>query len=161
MPQTDHSEILDSERLLQEWRWLCSQPLTVTDRNAFGDLFLTDEAGRVHIPDLGSGDFTLIAESVPEFRTLAVTPEKQEEWFQDEAVKAAKERGLIPGPGQCIGFSRPVVFAEGGGLNSAYIADLYEHVSFLGDIHQQISTPGSTLGTEEFSVQSRTAPIAI
>ena len=67
----------------------------------------------------------------------------QEEWFQDEAVNAAKERDLIPGPGQCIGFSTPVVFAEGGGLDSAYIADLYEHVGFLGDIHKQISTlPG-------------------
>ena len=55
-------------------------------------------------------------------------------------MKAAKERGLIPGDGQCIGFSTPVVFAEAGGLDSAYIADLYEHVSFLGDIHHQIST---------------------
>lgn len=143
MVQSSSREALDSERLLREWRWLCPQSLIVIDKNAFGDLFLTDEAGRVHILDVGSGDFTLIAESVPEFRTLAVTPEKQEEWFQDEAVNAAKERDLIPGPGQCIGFSTPVVFAEGGGLDSAYIADLYEHVGFLGDIHKQISTlPG-------------------
>jgi len=140
MAQSSNSEAIDSERLLREWRWLCPQSLTVIDKNAFGDLFLRDGAGRVHILEVGSGDFTLIAESVPEFRTLAVTPEKQEEWFQEEAVNAAKERGLIPGPRQCIGFSTPVVFAEGGGLDSAYIADLYEHVSFLGDIHQQIST---------------------
>jgi len=140
MAQSSNSEALDSERLLREWRWLCPQSLTVIDRNAFGDLFLRDEAGRVHILDVGSGDFTLIAESVLEFRTLAVTPGKHEEWFQEEAVNSAKERGLIPGPGQCIGFTTPVVFAEGGGLDSAYIADLYEHVSFLGDIHQQIST---------------------
>ena len=140
MAQSRNSEDLDSERLLREWRWLCPQPLTVIDRNAFGDLFLGDEAGRVHRLDVGSGDFTVIAESVPEFRTLALTPDKQEEWFQKEAMKAAKERGLIPGDGQCIGFSTPVVFAEAGGLDSAYIADLYEHVSFLGDIHHQIST---------------------
>ncbi len=140
MAQGDNSAALDSERLLREWRWFCPQSLTAIDRNAFGDLFLKDEAGKVHMLNVGSGDFTLITESVPEFRTLAVTPDKQEEWFQKDAVDAAKERGLIPGPEQCIGFSTPVVFAEGGGLDSAYIADLYEHVSFLGDIHQQIST---------------------
>jgi len=140
MVQNSNSEVLDSERLLREWRWLCPQPLTVIDRDAFGDLFLGDEAGRVHRLDVGSGDFTLIAESVPEFRSLALTPERQEEWFQKDAVNAAKDRGLIPGAGQCIGFSTPAVFAEGGGLDSAYIADLYEHVSFLGSIHHQIST---------------------
>ena len=54
-------------------------------------------------------------------------------------MNGAAERGLFPGPAQCIGFSTPVVFVEGGGLDSAYIADLYEHVGFLGDIHRQIA----------------------
>lgn len=54
-------------------------------------------------------------------------------------MKAARARGLVPGREQCIGFGTPVVFAEGGGFDSAYIADLYEHVAFLGDIHRQIA----------------------
>ena len=134
------SDTLDSERLLHYWRWLCPQPLAVIDRNAFGDLFLRDEAGKIHMLDVGAGEFVPIAESIAEFTALANTLEKQEEWFDSEAVNAATERGLIPSPVQCIGFSTPVVFAESGGLDSAYIADLYDHVGFLGDLHRQIAT---------------------
>jgi hypothetical protein len=140
MVQSDGVGNLDSERLLSEWRWLCPQPLTVIRKNAFGDLFLRDEAGKVHLLDVGSGQFSLIAASVSEFTELAGTPEKQGEWFAEAAVNEATERGLIPGPQQCIGFSTPVVFAQSDGLDSAYIADLYEHVGFLGDIHRQIAT---------------------
>ena len=139
MAQTD-SETLDSERLLREWRWLCPQSLTVIRRNAFGDLFLRDEAGRVHMLDVGSGVFTLIAESVSEFTELAKTPERREEWFAEREVNAAAERGLVPGPGQCIGFYLPVVSAECNGLSSAYVTDLYDNVGWLGDMHRQIAT---------------------
>jgi len=31
------------------------------------------------------------------------------------------------------------MFAESGAPNNAYLADLYEQVSFLGDLHRQIS----------------------
>jgi hypothetical protein len=139
MAQTD-GETLDSERLLREWRWLCPQSLTVIDRNAFGDLFLRDDAGRVHMLNVGSGDFSLIAESVTEFTELAKTPERREEWFADQETNAAAERGLVPGPGQCIGFYPPATFAESDGLSSAYVTDLYDNVGWLGDMHRQIAT---------------------
>jgi hypothetical protein len=137
--QSTQNENLDSERLLSQWRWLCPQALTVIDRNLFGDLFLSDAMGRVHMLDVGGGEFSLVAESISEFTERARTPEMQQKWFQESAAKQAGDRGLVPGLGQCIGFSTPVVFAEGGGLDSAYIADLYEHVGFLGDIHRQIA----------------------
>jgi hypothetical protein len=139
MVNSGDSERLDSERLLRDWRWLCPQSLTVIDRNAFGDLFLTDEGGSVRMLDVGSGELAIIAESVREFTALSKTPEKQESWFAQDAASAAAERGLIPGPGRCIGFSTPVVFAESKGLDCAYIADIYDHVGFLGDIHRQIA----------------------
>lgn len=140
MSQNDDVERFDTERLLGEWRWLCPQALTAVGRNAFGDPFLRDEAGRVHMLNVGSGEFTLIVESITEFTERASTPEMQEEWFAESAVDAARGRGLNPGPEQCIGFSTPVVFAESSGLDSAYIADLYEHVGYLGDIHRQLAT---------------------
>jgi hypothetical protein len=48
-------------------------------------------------------------------------------------------RGLIPDVGQCIGFKTPLVFAESSDPDNAYITDIYDHVSFLGDLHLQIS----------------------
>jgi hypothetical protein len=41
---------------------------------------------------------------------------------------------------QCIGFKISVVFSESGDVpDNAYVADLYEQVSFLGDLHRQIA----------------------
>jgi hypothetical protein len=31
-------DYLDVERLLAEWRWLCSKPMTLIARNAYADL---------------------------------------------------------------------------------------------------------------------------
>jgi hypothetical protein len=47
---------------------------------------------------------------------------------------------LKPNDLQCIGFKVPVVFAESADVpNNAYVTDLYEQVSFLGDLHRQIA----------------------
>lgn len=79
------------------------------------------------------------ADSEAQFRELALSIEKQEEWFAVADEKAAIARGLEPSNTQCIGFSVPLVFAESGPSDTAYVADLYEHVSFLGDLNHQIA----------------------
>lgn len=89
--------------------------------------------------DVGLGEFSLLAESVSDFEDQAATPEKQEQWFAKTDEESARASGLIPGPDQCIGFSTPLVFAETGHPNPAYLIDLYENVAFLGDIHRQIA----------------------
>jgi hypothetical protein len=41
---------------------------------------------------------------------------------------------------QCVGFKMPLVFSESREVPAnAYVADLYEQVSFLGDLHRQIA----------------------
>jgi hypothetical protein len=70
-----------------------------------------------------------VAESEAEFRKLASTKEKREEWFAESDELAASRQGLKPGANQCIGFKTPLVFAESGTPNSAYVADLYEYTS--------------------------------
>ncbi|HWA95283.1 MAG TPA: hypothetical protein VG844_11840 [Terracidiphilus sp.] len=130
---------LDVERLLKDWRWLCPQPLKLVDRNAFGDLFLVDEAGEVFLLDVGRGSFSPIATSIDEFNKQICNLATRVGWFEEEAASQAAQRGLVPGPTQCIGFPTPAVFAEGGNLNTAYIADIYDHLGFLGDIHRQIA----------------------
>ena len=131
-------EGLDVEKLLAEWRWLCPQKLTLVTRNVYGDLFLRDETGVIFLLDVGGGAFEKIADSPEEFDHQASVPEKREEWFAESEETTAASQGLAPGASQCIGFAIPVVFAESGYPGNAYIADLYEHVSFLGDLHHQI-----------------------
>jgi hypothetical protein len=132
-------EHLSLERLLEEWRWLCPQIVVLIARNAFGDLYLRDEFGKILKLDVAIGQIKEVAESEAEFRRLAATKEKREEWFAESDELAALRQGLKPGAGQCVGFKTPVVFAESGTPNNAYVADLYEYLSFLGELHRQIS----------------------
>jgi hypothetical protein len=133
-------DYLDVERLLVEWRWLCSKPMTLIARNAYADLFLRDDSGEIYKLDVAVGKLAKVAGSESQFRELAATPEKRNEWFAEVDEQAAAARGLKPNATQCIGFSVPLVFAQGGSpRNTPYVVDLYEHVSFLGDLHRQIS----------------------
>lgn len=130
---------LDVERLLANWRWLIPNPMTLLARNAFGDLFVGDDSGAVIWLDVGIGKVTTVADSEARFRELAASSEKGEEWFAESDEKAAAARGLKPDATQCIGFSVPLVFAESGSPDTPYVADLYDHVSFLGDLNRQIA----------------------
>ena len=132
-------EHLDLERLLADWRWLCPQRMTLLARNAFGDLFLLDESGRVFRLDVALGKLIGVADSEAQFRELADTQDKQQEWFAQADEEAAATRGLKPTDNECIGFAVPLVFAEGGGSDTPYV-DLYEYLSFLGDMNRQISS---------------------
>ena len=131
---------LDVERLLTEWRWLCPHRMTVVACTAFGDLFLRDEKGVIFWLDTAVGKLTKVSDSDSQFREMAETAKKRSEWFAESNEEACAKRGLRPGISQCIGFSVPLVFAESGANNEPYLVDLYEHVSFLGNLNQQISS---------------------
>ena len=130
---------LDQERLLADWRWLCPQHLTLIDHGVFGDLFLRDDAGKVFLLDVAVGRLSIIAETEPEFIAQLEDDTKREEWFGESDARGFEERGLIPGPGQCIGFSVPLVFADSDAQRAPFVADIYDCVGCLGDIHRQIA----------------------
>ncbi len=132
-------EHLDVERLLSDWRWLVPRHMTLIARNAFGDLFLRDDSGSVIWLGAAIGKATTVADSEAHFLELAATPEKREECFAESDEQAAAARGLKPDATQCIGFSVPLVFAESGSPDTPYVADLYDHVSFLGALNRQIA----------------------
>lgn len=131
---------LDASRLLEQWRWLCSESVTLLARNGFGDLFLRTVEGKVIWLNVGSGTVSDVADSESTFRDLLNDPAKRELWLAEQSLETLAERGLRPNEFQCIGFSVPVVFAESANVsNNGYIADLYEQVSFLGNLHRQIA----------------------
>jgi hypothetical protein len=81
-----------------------------------------------------------IAESEVGFERSLAESATRELWFAEGQLAAFAERGLKPNDLQCIGFKTPVAFAESRTVpDNAYVADLYEQVSFLGDLHQQIA----------------------
>lgn len=138
MPDWFAVDHLDVERLLAGWRWLCPDPMSLVARDAFGDLFLRDQAGQIHRLDVGVGKLLKIADSEAHFKELATG--KREEWFAESDEVAAAAKGLQPSLTQCIGFSVPLVFRTSAtSPNNPYVVDLYEHLALLGDINQQIA----------------------
>jgi hypothetical protein len=130
---------LETERLLFEWQWLFTGRMCLVAKNVFGDLFLRDDTGTVFWLNATVGRFDRVADSEREFREIAVTTEKRKEWFAEPEMLAYRKRGMSPGTSQCIGFSVPAVFREGGTPETAYVANLYDYVSFLGGLHRQLS----------------------
>lgn len=130
---------LSVEKLLREWRWLCPQEVSIVARNVFGDLFLCDQAGKILWLDVASGGLSDVADSLQTFRAKSDSAEMREKWFALKDEQQAAQRGLVPGPEQCIGFAPPLAFAESGSAKKPYVADIYDYIPFLGDIHRQIS----------------------
>jgi len=138
--QSFNIEQLDVNRLLEQWRWLSADPMTLVTRNGFGDMFLRIANGKILWLNVGDGTLTEIADSVSGFEHSLTESAKRELWFAEQQLAAFAEHGLKPNDLQCIGFKTPVVFAESANApNNAYVADLYEQVSFLGDLHRQIA----------------------
>jgi len=90
-------------------------------------------------PRFEIGKLSRVADSEVQFRELAATPEKREQWFAEADEQAAGVRGLTPSATQCIGFSVPHVIRQDGTASTPYLVDVYDHVSFLGDLNRQIS----------------------
>lgn len=132
-------EHLSVEKLLNDWRWLCPQPLKLIARNAFGDLFLRDEQDRILWLNVAIGRISEVAESFEKFKSLAESEETRQRWFAVNDEEKASSRGLVPGLEECIGFATPLVLSESGSGNNPYVANIYDHVPFLGDLHRQLA----------------------
>jgi hypothetical protein len=132
----DHLHV---DRLLADWQWRCPQPVTLVARNVFGDLFLRTAEGKVLWLQVATAALSEVADSEPHFRDLLEEPANRAAWFAEADARAAAERGLKANDVQCIGFKVPLVFAESGSADNAYVADLYEQVSFLGHLHRQMA----------------------
>ena len=140
MGQVFDVDQLDEIRLLEQWRWLCGDSVSLVARNGFGDLFLRTVEGKVVWLNVGSGTLTEAAESESSFKEWLSDPAKREIWLAERQLETLVERGLKPNDSQCIGFKTPVVFAESRSVpDNAYVADVYEQVSFLGNLHRQIA----------------------
>jgi hypothetical protein len=63
------------------------------------------------------------------------------EWFLEDLAAQARQKGLSPAKGQCVAYKIPIVFKESANMpDNIYVADLYEFVSFMGDLHLRSMT---------------------
>lgn len=127
------------EKLLAQWRWLCPGDVRLVAVNPFGDLFLEDSHGTIVRLDTSTGRLEHLCNSLGQFQEGTESPEKRREWFVEDVALSLAEHGFRPSKGSCLGYKTPLGFREGtGSAANVYLADLYEYVSFLGDLHGQM-----------------------
>ena len=128
---------LSAESLLADWRQLVPTTYTPVVMTALGDLFLRDEAGRIHFLDLMCGELKQVAISQEEFDGLCESREQRQSWFVSHLVmELRKLHGELPA-GRC--FSCKVPLSLGGQLDADDFqpCDIQVHYSVLGQLHAQ------------------------
>lgn len=128
---------LNTQELLSEWRWRVSEDYVPIQMTKFGDWFLSDPLGRVHLLELIEGTLQQVAPSVAAYNALKDTREMHDGWFFDGLVFQCVEEGLLLNEGECYGWNvHPVI---GGTFEFANIKvySLSVYQSLMGQIFRQ------------------------
>lgn len=129
---------LDCDRLLSDWRWLVPESLRPFSLTMFGDWFFEDSLGRVVFLDTVAAELSEIASSRQAFLRECAKQENLDQWFMADLAILCWERGLRPGPGQCLSFKIPPVLSGPLEVDNVEVCDLMVHESILAQIHRGV-----------------------
>jgi hypothetical protein len=129
---------LDCNRLLSDWRWLVPESLRPFSLTMFGDFFFEDSTGRVIFLDTVAAQLSEIAGSRASFLVEREKPDNLDQWFMADLALLCWERGLRPGPGQCLSFKIPPVLSGPLEVDNIEVSDLMVHESILAQIHRGV-----------------------
>jgi hypothetical protein len=74
-------EGIDHQLLLDEWRWLVPQRMTILSVTVLGDIFLRDSDGSVHWLDVAGGKLSKVADSESAFQNALRDEALRDNWF--------------------------------------------------------------------------------
>jgi len=129
---------LDCDHLLSDWRWLVPTSLRPFSLTMFGDWFFEDSDGRVIFLDTVAAQLSEIAASRQAFLAERKKQENLDQWFMANLAILCWERGLQPGPGQCLSFKIPPVLSGPLEVHNIEVCDLIVHESVLAQIHRSV-----------------------
>lgn len=131
-------EGLDFRKLLSDWSSLLRGNFGPFLMNAFGDLFLQGEDGRVYFLDLASGKIDGVAKDMEEFGELLNAGEHITDWFMPALVQELQAAGIRLKPGQCYSYKIPPFLNGSLTLENIEPTDIYVHYSVLGQMYEQV-----------------------
>lgn len=130
-------EGLSFDKLLGDWRWLVPEKYTPVMMTAFGDLFLRDEFGRIHLLDLMAGELNIVASSERLFEQYCEDREKRRAWFLGFLVPELRRvRGALL-DGECYSCKKPLSLGGEVTADNFEKEEIFTHYSVLGQLHQQ------------------------
>ena len=126
-------EDMDPVELLGPWGHLLPDELTVWMFDRFGEAILVLDDGTVRrlSPELGA--LERLAASREAFHDGVDA--NADDWLRIRDVDAAVAAGLVLGPGQCYGFTVPLLLGGERSLDNLRVWDVLVYWSFLADVH--------------------------
>jgi T6SS immunity protein Tdi1, C-terminal len=149
---------IDTELMLESWRWLIPSTHRPLFATALGDLFLTDPEGQILWLDMGDGQLQQVAASEAEFVRAAADPDNSSVWFGAVLVDELRAAGKVLGPGECYCYLLLPMLGGEYEPGNFRIYDVVTHFQVWGPIHEQLrDVPnGATIEFEIINAPPRT-----
>jgi len=129
---------LDRNKLIEDWVWLVGEtalPILIT---SVGDLFLQEVSGEVYWLITGSAEYSMVAESMEEFKEKLNNNELVNEWFLVNLVSDLKESGLILKSGSLYGFKQLPVLGGAYAIQNFELTDIEVYFAVSGQMNFNI-----------------------
>jgi hypothetical protein len=136
--QQNHSNFLaDKVAATQLSAWADILPVScrVLGANLFGDVFVADADGAIHMLEVSAGSIEVIAASEDEFQRRCV--DDLEGWFLRPLADRCRSAGMVPGHAQCYAFTTLPLFGGKYEVDNIWICPLKEWLSFTAAIYTQ------------------------
>ena len=121
---------------LSPWSSLLPKSVRVLRTNLFGDTFLLDAAGAVHMLERGACSCQQIAATEREF--WSVLQSDDEGWQLRQLADACREAGMPLQDGQCYAFTTPPILGGDYIVGNVWVAPWTEWFGFTADLFDQI-----------------------
>jgi hypothetical protein len=129
---------IDTDALLEFWRWLLPDTMHPWFVTALGDLFLRGTDGRVWWLDVGSGELKVVAHDERQFRESLRDTENSDFWFGEALVDQLREAGISLRQGECYSYQLlPMLGGEYKAQNFR-VYDVVTHFRVWGPIHEKL-----------------------
>jgi hypothetical protein len=124
-----------NEADLSQWSPLVPEGAHIFCTNLFGDAFLVDPAGAVHMLSRGGASVERVASSEEEFRQRLVADE--EGWQLRPLADRCADAGKTLGEGQCYAFTRPPFLGGDYKVDNVWVASWREWFGLTADLYNQ------------------------
>ena len=129
---------LDRNKLIEDWVWLVGKTASPILITSVGDIFLQETSGEVYWLITGSGEYSMVAKSMEEFKEKLNNEELVNEWFLVNLVSDLKESGLILQPGSLYGFKQLPVLGGVYAIENFELTDIEVYFAVSGQMNCNI-----------------------
>jgi hypothetical protein len=130
---TDHHYV----RALESWTFVDLDGKRPVFTSPFGDVFFQAADGFWWLDTL-EGALSRPWTTGQDLQASLNTPEGQDQYLLGGLAFAAEGRGLVPGPEQVYGFSKPPVLGGDIGVDNIEVIDFVVGVHLAGQLHAQV-----------------------